>query len=301
MSNVKKTSNKQIRVFKLLFVFIIISGTVYFVVKSFVSSLFFTKADRINLLVYNKYPAVYSIGLRDNINYKLQFYPDIRVNVPGGYGFYRVGALGRLVNLEHKPELYSRTFSTLTNSFTTYFFYDKTDTVFYGGPPPENAASIPNALSFFTEQSNAVFLDRLYLAMHFFGKRNDSYAPLVIEEKMINKDSFALNEIFDRTYQGFFYQKILREEKKNIQLYYLNNYDSANRVSKMLEGNGIRVVDVSQSAKPKSDCQIIESSSAKGSYTGEVLSLFFHCPRITGPTTVSDIIFQLGNREGDWE
>ena len=92
------------------------------IVGSFRQSLFIKSRDRVNVLFYNRQVNLFSIGKDDNINYLVQFYPDIKVPVPGGYGIYRIGALGKMVLLEKKPELLKKTFAGVTSSFIDIYF-----------------------------------------------------------------------------------------------------------------------------------------------------------------------------------
>src|SRR5689334_15962905 len=75
------------------------------------SALTIFKKDRVNIVVYGQNTAFYSIGLSDAGNYIVPFYPDLKIELPGGYGMYRVGAIGKLVELEKKPDILRRSFS----------------------------------------------------------------------------------------------------------------------------------------------------------------------------------------------
>ena len=70
--------------------------------KQYTSSLFSQKKDRVNIVFYGKNTVYYSLGKYDGVHYFISFYPDVKVKVPGGYGNYRVGGLGKLVELEKK-------------------------------------------------------------------------------------------------------------------------------------------------------------------------------------------------------
>lgn len=294
-------NNSRFNIYKIIFLGVVFFGLVYFLVKSFTASLFFKNSDRLNLIIYNKQPVLFSIGLKDRVNYSLVFYPDLRVKVPGGYGYYRVGALEKLIELENKPQLLSRTFSALTNSFVTQSFYDSTTQIYYGDRSKNMVAQIPSFISLFTMKSETGFLNKIFIALQFIGRRPYEFIPMQIDEKMVNKDSFALNEVFDQAYQGYFYQKTLRNEKLNVQLFYNMNYDATLVMSKLIEGNGVRVVDISQTDKPISNCQITVNDRAYRSYSSQILSTFFNCTVQKGGTTVSDIIIKIGEKEKEWD
>ncbi|MCX6732870.1 MAG: hypothetical protein NTV98_05005, partial [Candidatus Roizmanbacteria bacterium] len=64
------------------------------------TSAFFVKEDRINILFYSSEPIYYSLERGGEVHYVTTFNADSRTEVPGGYGVYRMGALGKLIKLE---------------------------------------------------------------------------------------------------------------------------------------------------------------------------------------------------------
>jgi hypothetical protein len=68
----------------------------------------------------------------------------------------------------------------------------------------------------------------------------------------------------------------------------------------MLEGNGIRVSDLTLKDTGTKRCEVIEQV-APHSATAHAIALFFNCTLKQGFTDVYDIIFVLGDREKDWE
>ena len=97
-----------------LYIFLIAFLLFYLLYKlfsAFSASLFFNRPSRLNVVIYGPSTVYYSFDSQDKQNYRIQFDPEVKVDVPGGYGKYRVGSLGKLVKLEHNPEIFKKTFS----------------------------------------------------------------------------------------------------------------------------------------------------------------------------------------------
>lgn len=273
---------------------------VVFIVRNVKESLFFSGKERANVIFYGKNANFYSFGLKDDLHYLISFYPDLQLQVPGGYGYYRVGALGKLVNLEKDPEILRQTFSLATSTFVNYYFLPKKTDIYYG-EEEENAADKPSFTDVFFSQTNASLTDRLYIYLIFLGKRPQEF-NILRELSSLKKDGsvrFSLDD-FSKKFQGYFYQKIFREEKKNIQVIYHKNITTATQLAQILEGNGIRVADLTQGQRPNKGCYVKENLSSH-SKTAVEISNFFKCALIKESTGIYDIIYIVGDREQDWE
>lgn len=273
-------------------------------IRQFVSSAFFYDRDRIQIVKYDETPAYYSLERGGNIHYVTTFAADSRTSVPGGYKEYRIGGLGRLVELEKKPELFKKTFSRITGSMTDFYFYPRSMDIYYGN---KEEFTIPSASVLFTYASNANIFDRLYLWLQFVGKRKTALDEVKI--KKINQDDKILlsDQTFARQYLGFFYQKTLREENKTVQIIYQSSYSAAYNISRIIDGEGVRVVDVDKGETThekdisKKRCHITEKGSGSFSKTAYRLKNYFGCTLGRGEGRLSDIVFYLYNTEGDWE
>lgn len=295
----KEIRNPKFEIRKLLIIllvllFLIILG------NNFRKSLFFRKTDRINLVVYDKYPVFYSLGMKDKTNYKIIFYPDLKVTVPGGYNQYRVGALGKLVNLEKKPDIFKKAFSYATFSFVDYYFYPTSHEIYYGQKKDILISSSWSRILFF--KSNADLFDRLFLLLNCYLKRSSDFNELeLVEVTDSNKDKILVTDDTLKSLLGYFYRLPYREEKFNIQLIYSTSYSTANLVAQIIEGSGIRVVDISQKEQDvKRHCEIVTQIN-QSTQTIKDLKNFFHCQLIVDKTEMSDIVLKLGNLERDWE
>ena len=290
-----KTQNHSLK-FKnyyllLLFIVLLILFT------SLKGSLVFKKKDRLNVVFYGERTAFYSFGFDDGVDYFISFSSDIRVPVPGGFGYYRLGGLGKLVDLEKKPDLYKKSFSAITSTFVDLYFFPKKDEVYFGSERP--TIFLPSFRQFFFNKSNASFFDRSYIFFLFTTKQKTQFIQTAQIPVKNEADEQILDErIFSDKLIGNFYQKTYRDEKKNVQIAYTIKEINALSIAKIIEGQGIRVVDINNNNK-KDHCQIIETE-ATNSQTAKKLGDFFNCPVIKGKTESYDIILELGEKEKEW-
>ncbi len=267
------------------FVFLIL----FLLFHSIGSSLFFSSKERVNIVVYGRNPAMFSIDLQNDVNYVVNFYPDMMIDVPGGYAKYRMGALGKLISLEKKPELFTKTFSIGTSTFVDYYFYPQSEEIYYGSEE-DTPIVFPSVQQIMQMQSNASLFDRMYLAYEFFRGNQKQFKHL----RSLTPDFFR------KEYQGYFYHRIYRQEKKNVGIVYNRSYKTAEMIGTLLEGVGIRVSDYQTGQKAEKKCNIIEDAE-QFSDTAKDMSAYFHCNLKKGDTDVYDIIFSLGDVEKEWE
>ncbi len=267
----KKNMTKKQRIIVLVLVAISLY-VLMTIIRSFSDSLFFSRPGRITLLYYSDVPKIVSIGRSDGVSYELFFTSDKRILVPGGYGRYRIGALQRLSDIEKKPELLTRAFSSALSAQVDYTM--------------TNNAHIP-------------LLDRLYLYFLLFQQNKSDFITLNTRYvDPVNNSDYSENS-FQKKYKGFFYDKQLRMEGKNVSIVYAT-YTSAKTLSRILEGEGIRVVDISYIAKAAPKCYIIEHGAQ--SLTASYLANMFKCDVKEGTVKGADIQLVLGSRvEREWE
>lgn len=257
--------------------------------RSFSNSLFVKNKSRLNVGFYEKYPVIYSLGINDGINYVISLSPDTKVTVPGGYGMYRIGALGKLVALENNPKLYQRTFSAAISSLVDNYYYSGHTEIYFGSDKPN--PKLPDLRSLIFYNSNSSFFDRLYIAGKILGKRIENFTHLYITSE------------FAKQYQGYLYAKTYRNEKSNVQIIYAKSYKTGLQVSSIMEGSGIRVSDVGEGDRDISNnekCKIIVNSKAYPETVAE-LSSFFDCGVVYGKTGAYDILFKLESDEKFWD
>jgi len=265
----------------------------FFLIKDLKKSYLFTQKDRLNLVFLQENPLFYSFDLKDRSSYMVVFFPDLKAPIPGGYGEYRLGGLLKLVELEKNPKLIQSTFSALTNTLVDLYYYPDKASIYFGSENrPINKISL--LVTIMKSKSNARFFDRL---LTYY---------LLLNQKDRQQLSYTNKEKFFSSVLGYFYNPKFRRENKNLQLVYSQRYPTALKLSQILEGEGIRVADISQSegnTNINQNCVLAESSSAaSSSQTATYLANYFQCELINNQATgVYDLIFYLNNLEKQWE
>lgn len=301
ISNFKfKISFNKLAIYVVTLFFVFLMIVVIF--QQFRASLFIKSKDRVNVVFYGKNAVYYSFGLHDGVHYFISFYPDVKVKVPGGYGSYRVGGLGKLVALEGKADLFRKTFSVTTASSVDRYFYSETSEIYYGKNEfNETTLTLPGVKDILLSKSNSGMFDRIYIFFLFLGKQKKHFTEIDYKSNIGADEEFFQDKDFAKKYQGFLYNGIYRKEQKAVQIMYGKSYKTALFLSKIIEGDGIRVVDLQE----KNDegggaCKIVENGKSF-SQSSSYLSQFFGCSLIHGTPESSDIIIKLGDAEKEWE
>ncbi len=266
----------------------------YFLIKNLQNSVFLNEKERVNVVFYSDNPLVFSLA-RNDLNYIIKFSNNIKILVPGGYGYYRIGALGKLVFLEKNPDIFRKTFSSATSSFVNLYFYPRKAEVYYS-----SSQKIFPELSFvFFSRSNANFIDRLILFFHLINKDQKKFKLITfLPSFRKNNDLFFDREEFFQKYQGIFYKKSNRQNVLTCQIFYQKSYSTSFLISNIIDGEGIKVVDISKDDKNDyQKCQIITKDKKLISKTFEK---FFDCQIKIGNPEISDIIIKLGDLEKSW-
>ena len=301
MGRYKPKREKQRFYYSIIIGFIVLYGLLS-LVRLLEKSLFFNHKERINLIFYSANPRFYSLGLIDKVNYQLSFFPDLTLTVPGGYGDYRVGALGKLIKLEKKANILQKISSYNLGNFTDFYFYKPSGQIFYG--QGRAIKDIPLVREVFTLKTNASFFDRLYLGLFFIKNNQAKFIELATPEsyKKSDKEILFNRDYFYKSHLGFFYKKSYRNENKDIQIIYTKSYQTAKAISEIFEGEGIRVVDYTKNNQDetKERCLVVENEK-KASQTARTIANFFNCSLKFGKTNVSDIIVYLNKLEVEWE
>jgi len=280
----KKSFYRVVYILVILFV-------LFLIIKTFSSSLFVKTKDRVNLLIYDREPQYYSFSQLGAVDYTVYFNPDDKIQVPGGYGAYRFGALGWLVKDQRQPTIFKKAFSTATSSMVDFYFYKGDGEIYYGGQTSKKAVSTPNFYKLLFYRSNANFFDRLYLWLKVVAGGRNSISMLPYKDS----DSFL------KSFQGYLYQKTYRTENKNVKVIYSNSYNSAYNIVNILAGNGINVGDISEQKGHSSEaCEVVEDG-VKFSQTSRDISSFLGCKLRKSDAGVFDIIVVLGRKEAEWE
>lgn len=293
----KKTQNSKIKTQKLI-IYLLIIFLFYFVFVNVKHSIIFKKRDRLNLVFYGEKTAFYSLGFVDNINYFIYFSPDARVLIPGGFGYYRLGALGKLVDLERKPDLIKKSFSATTGSFVNLYFYPTKSLVYFGNKNID--FYLPSIKQIFFTRSNGTFLDRIYISYLFFTRKRNDYQSITNLPFKDTSDGSVIDErrMFDKLI-GYFYQKVFRDEDQTVQIVYTDSYKNSLLIGHIIEGQGIKVVDFTMNNAKDKDCWVF-STGPKLAQSTRAIADFFNCHIKSLTNQPYDIIFKLGEREKEW-
>ena len=293
ISNIKYQISKRSSI---IYIFLLVC-LIYYLFKLVTSSVFLKGRDKINVVFYGEETRFYSLD-RKNVNYILSFSNLVKVIVPGGYGQYKVGALGKLASLEKKPDIIGKTFSATTSTLVDLYFYQKKIIVYHENL---NLKKPPTFSQIFLRNSNANIIDKLILFYIFSTNNKESFQIIDLGpfETKGNDSEFDYNSFYKK-FQGSFFQRIYRNFDINVQIVYKESYRTAQLIGQMIEGEGIRVVDLSNQDKILKGCLLIANKNTSNSKVFQRLSDFFKCKTVIGETTVSDIILELGELEKDW-
>jgi len=292
-SNIKYQISKKSNI---IFVFLLICLS-YYLFKSITSSVFLKGRDKVNVVFYGKETRFYSLDQK-NVNYLLSFPNLVKLTVPGGYGEYKVGAIGKLVSLEKKPDIIRKAFSAATSSLVDLYFYQKKTTIYYDNFILKQT---PTFMEIFFTNSNANLVDRIYLFYIFSTENKESFQIIDLKPfELENNNSIFDYDSFYKKFQGSFFQKIYRNNDINVQVTYKKSYKTAQLIGQMIEGEGIRVVDLLNQNKTLKGCLLITDENTSATKTYQRLADFFKCKTKIGETTVSDIILELGDLEKEW-
>jgi hypothetical protein len=272
-----------------VFVGFIVLGlfVLFFIFSQLQQSILFNHRDRINLVIYDKNPIMYSIGTVDNVHYKMEFDPQTSLIIPGGYGTYKMKSMGELARLDNKPVIIQKAFSSLMSSTIHFYFYNK--------PNSNDRDSIFTKIMFY--QSNVSLLNRLLLAAMVSQKRQSDFSLIRIDTD--TPPDTSIEENLFNLYQGYFYQNDLRAENRNIQLVY-HTRSSISTISRILEGDGMRVVDISYHDEVGKGCTVLSNSKAPS--TEHYFAVQYKCIIKHGDTGGQDMVIELGSDiEKEWE
>ncbi len=293
ISNIKYQISKRSSI---IFIFLIICFS-YYLFKLITSSVFLKDRDKVNVVFYGEGTRFYSLD-RKNVNYLMSFSNSVKVVVPGGYGQYKVGAIGKLANLEKKPEIIGRTFSATTSTLVDLYFFQKKTLIYYDN---SNLRWSPNFKEIFLTNSNANLIDRIFLYYIFSTNNKETFQIIDLRpfESGGNSSNFDYNSFYKK-FQGSFFQRSYRDYDINVQIMYDTSYKTAQLIGQMIEGEGIRVVDLSNQGRSLKGCLLITDKNTAMTKAYLRLADFFKCKTRIGETTVSDIILELGELEKDW-
>src|SRR3989344_1187581 len=275
---------------------IIMLVAVFVLATGFVRAVKTFKKDRLNVLFYSEKPVFFSLGVREGVHYRGVFTDDVLLQVPGGYGRYRAGALGKLSQIEKDETIIQRAFSAAVSSYVDFYFYPKSSIIYFDQSDKNSRISILTLVrTIFSRQhiTNTNLWDRIFLFASFMSTRKNSFIDLPIDQFTQQDEQLTFDDrAFAKKHQGFFYQKSIREEEENVEIVYGESYEAAEFISRILEGEGMHVVDIATDDLPKT-CIINEDISSQISRTAYYLAHMFDCEVRQQKQNGSGIVIRL--------
>jgi len=266
-----------------LVVVIIIGIFALWLVKQYRSSLFLSKRQVVNIGVFSEKPFVYSYDRNRKIAHIVNFEPDIYVNVPGGYGWYKLGSVNLLGQIENNQnEILKQTFAELAGAPIDLVVYPKKAKVF------ENQAK--NFLDYFynfrqhwiSQSKNSHSVNNLFDRLILPAKLNLRADRLIVinTENLILKEKNQkryYSEKLDSKIKGFLYQEELLHSPAKVVIFSSSeNYLSARKLMRQVEGLGLKVLELKiLSNEPDKHCLIKASSNNKK--IAKLLADYYNC------------------------
>jgi hypothetical protein len=298
------SSRKRTAFLYFLLVSVCVLYLAYKIAVAYSQSLFMRHGERVNIILYGQDATYYSLDTASGRHYVIYFFPDLKVQVPGGFGNYRIGSLGKLAHLEGEHAVIKRTLSVATASFVHTAFYPDGENVYYGTEVSKTAKR-PYLPHFFSYRSEVEIFDRLYIILLLLGVEDTDFDLVDYREmkgRVHKADIFFQSDSFAKNSRGLLYETKYRNERKNVQIRYASEYQAAAVTSAILEGSGIRVSDILRMNNDKSRqaCIVIEEDELF-SETARDIASYFQCDLKTGKTDIYDTVFLLGKEtEEDW-
>lgn len=260
--------------------------------------------DRLNIVIYDQVPVLLSLGLSDKVNYVVTFSHEDKVYAPGGYGRYRVGALGKLAHLEQDADLVSRAFSSMISAHVDYSLVPRSSTVYEdlkGAQPDFTALTIAKHVFSDMYTFDGGLIDKVYVLYKLASYRSSNFIQLAGTFKEDPDGDIIFSEKrFQKKYRGFFYHKTLRDEAKNVQIEY-STYSAGAVLSRIIEGQGIRVVDLRATEKPVKTCEVLYQGLQKP-LTVDYIAERFSCEARSGKVEGAEILIRMSaNMDERWK
>lgn len=300
---------KRNNIFIIVTIVFLLTYSLVVFARSLKESLLLNARDRINIVFYGEESMVVSFGITDNVNYIVTFDNKDKVTVPGGYGRYPIGALGRLTEVEKDKKIIQKSFSSMISGYVDFYIVPKKNTIYSDekmhqkSDRPEYVRRDLIARIFSQKEfTNITFLDKLLAASLIARRRQQDFIFLkTCTSETENDETLYSEKNFLKKYKGFFYHQSLREESEDVKIVY-STYKSAVILSRVIEGQGIRIVDLALNKEDLTQRCVIIYDEKKRSKTIYYLSQRFGCKVQKGSVEGADIIMILGkDLEKNWE
>ncbi len=252
----------------------------YILFRGYTESLFNTSLSRINIGIWGKHSYVVSLGKTTKQNYIFLFPNSYEVQVPGGLKGYKIGALGKLADLEKDPQLFAKAMGQGSGVFIHKYIHEPKSEIYDEDAWLDSIKLVDikrDIEGTLLQQGDLSIFDRLYV---YFAIRDARPSQTTLVRVKENMPELLL------------YDKVFRNEKKLVQMMYTDSERTAFFISQLLENSGIRVADIAKSTTLLPNCTIIDSGKTF-SQTSKFLSSYFGCDLQKGDTGLYEIQWVL--------
>ncbi len=248
----------------------------YILFRGVTHSLFNSSLTRINIGIWGKHSYVVSLGKTTKQNYIFLFPNSYEVQVPGGLKGYKIGALGKLADLEKDPQLFAKAMGQGSGVFIHKYIHEQKSEIYDDDEWIDSIKFVEIKREIersLFQQGDLSLFDRLYVYSAIRDARPSQTTLVRVKE---SKPELLL------------YDKVFRNEKKLVQMMYTDSERTAYFIAQMLENSGIRVADIAKSTTLLPNCTIIDSGKIF-SQTSKFISSYFACDLEKGDTGLYEI------------
>ncbi len=274
---------------------IILSVIGYITWRVWEVSRYYKIKERLNIVVYSPRFYFYSIDLRSDLDYLASLPLEYKIEVPGGYGEYFIGSVGKLSALEKDLSLIKKTTSRLFAVPVDFVVFQDLEKV-YQKPPADNETLL-RAYEVFLLSSDASLAEKIYLFFKLIDS-NKRKIKKISAYRFVEGERINIQKLNEYT-NGLFLSSALRRENRIVQIY--TSYPSAGEnLMQVLEGVGVNVFEISQIAG-EGPCKIVEYTTQQ-SQTAIFLQSFLNCKYVveSNKKGIVDIDIFLNKKSEQW-
>jgi len=255
----------------------------FFLYQQISGSLLLWEKDRITIGVYGSHPYIYSYNPTKRLAFVVQFDPSYQLNVPGGYGWYKLSSLDLLGKIEgRRAELLRLSFGELIGSPVDYVYYPKKAALLELSPQRRfRDFYTDERLQIYTSTyTNSItnWIDK-FLIRRVLAAREDRLVFLNTDDlfRESGEERRYDAELLDSRLKGLFYfDSFLNSGLKAIVATRSSGYLSAKRILRQIEGVGIKVIEIEvNDALKNRRCQIMVSQ--QHNWVARKLANHYHC------------------------
>lgn len=225
-----------------------------------IRSSFLRETGRVNFLVFNNKNEIFLISLEGRNGWLVKLPAEKKVAVPFGFGEYELSQVFSLGEIEKKGGFLLKETIQENFSLPVFGYFHDAEGDFAESQPKEKLRLVfwrvlrGNLQSDFNKFDLLILFIRLQrIEKEFFKIRDFSGSIENVSDSKIKKEALSLAVLNSTEHLGL-----------------------AQRVARLLENGGARVIMISDAQKREKDCLIL-SREEKKRYTSDWLKLIYHC------------------------